>query len=99
MFCLQAPDLPVVPIAEGVLHRFQARHCGGREGEALRVGFGRVAQAFDQQPQTVAIVAGISQRPAQLPLLALQRKRCGQACNSEGKLMSSGLASSWRQRA
>lgn len=64
MFCLQAPDLPVVPIAEGVLHRFQARHCGGREGEALRVGFGRVAQAFDQQPQTVAIVAGISQRPA-----------------------------------
>ncbi len=72
MFGLQAPNLPVVPITEGILRRFQARHRGGRKGKALRVGFGRVTQAFNQQPQTVAIVAGISQCPAQLPLLALQ---------------------------
>ncbi len=72
MFGLQAPNLPVVPITEGVLRRFQTRRCAGREEEALRIGFGRVAQAFDQQPQAVAIVAGIGQCPAQLPLLALQ---------------------------
>lgn len=72
MLGLQAPNLPVVPITEGVLRRFQARHRGGREGKALRIGFSRVTQAFYQQPQAVAIVAGIGQCPAQLPLLALQ---------------------------
>lgn len=72
MFCLQAPDLPIVPVTEGVLRRFQARHRGGREGKALRIGFSRVTQAFYQQPQAMAIVAGIGQCPAQLPLLALQ---------------------------
>ncbi len=72
MFCLQAPDLTIVPVAEGALRRLEARHRGGREGEALRIGFGRVAQALYQQPQAVAIVAGIGQCPAQLLLLALQ---------------------------
>lgn len=72
MFGLQAPNLSVVPITEGVLRRFQARHRGGGEGKALRIGFSRVTQAFYQQPQAVAIVAGIGQCPAQLPLLALQ---------------------------
>ncbi len=72
MFCLQAPDLTIVPVAEGALRRLEARHRGGREGKALRIGFGRVAQAFYQQPQAVAIVAGIGQCPAQLLLLALQ---------------------------
>ncbi len=72
MFCLQAPDLTIVPVAESALRRLEARHRGGREGKALRIGFGRVAQALYQQPQAVAIVAGIGQCPAQLLLLALQ---------------------------
>nr|SAY45645.1 Uncharacterised protein [Serratia marcescens] len=72
MLGLQAPDFPIVPVAEGVLRRLEARCRFGREGEALRIGFGRVTQAFYQQPQTVAIVAGIGQCPAQLPLLAQQ---------------------------
>lgn len=108
MLGLQAPDLPIVPVAEGVLRRFEAHRRFGREGKALRIGFGGVTQAFYQQPQTVAIVAGIGQCPAQLPLLALQAsvqavfggasrgaaEAARRACNSEGKSMSCGWVSS-----